>query len=202
MNAFVRGWLNWKHGRKFTVCGRGNDFPFPDLLVEGHVEIGSYCRFRNNNVLRAFDGGRIVMGNRSGFSWNCVAEASQLIQIGNRTGIAENVVLRDTLYDFFGSAGGIKAVVKRSAPIIIGDNCFIGSGSYIAPGVTIGDSAIIAHHSIVTRDVPPFEIWGGKPARKISHRTENVPESIRREVEELIARFGVMPDRQEGRYEY
>ena len=202
MNALVRDWFNWKHGRKFTTHGRGNDFPFPDLVVEGHVEIGSYCRFRNNNVLRALDSGRIIIGNRSGFSWNCVVEASLLVQLGNRTGIAENVVIRDTIFEFFGSADGVRTVTRRSAPVRIGDNCFVGSGAYIGPGVTIGDSAIIAHHSVVTRDVPPFEIWGGCPARKISHRTENVPESVRREVEELIARFGVMPDRQEGKYDY
>ncbi|HNT89591.1 MAG TPA: acyltransferase, partial [Candidatus Hydrogenedentes bacterium] len=133
---------------------------------------------------------------------NCLVEAAELVRIGHRTGIAENVVLRDVVYEFFGSAGGSRAVARRSAPIVIGDSCFIGSGCYIGPGVTIGDSAIVAHHSVVTRDIGPLEIWGGRPARRISHRTEGVPESVKREVEELIARFGLREDRMEGRYEY
>ncbi|HNR30711.1 MAG TPA: acyltransferase [Candidatus Hydrogenedentes bacterium] len=202
MNKLSRTWSSWRHARKFAVRGRGNEFAFPDLLVQGHVEIGSYCRFRNNVVLRAVGEGKIVIGNRSGFSWNCLVEAAELVRIGHRTGIAENVVLRDVVYEFFGSAGGSRAVARRSAPIVIGDSCFIGSGCYIGPGVTIGDSAIVAHHSVVTRDIGPLEIWGGRPARRISHRTEGVPESVKREVEELIARFGLREDRMEGRYEY
>lgn len=202
MNSITRAWLNWKHGRKFATRGGGHQFAFPDLLVSGRVEMGAFCHFRNNVVLRTFGSGRIVLGNRSGFSWNCVVLASSLIEIGHRTGIAENTVLCDTIYDFFGHEGGPRDVPKRAAPIHIGDNVFIGSGCYIGPGVTVADGAVIAHHSIVTRDVGPYEIWGGRPARKMSHRTEGVPENIKQEVEALIARFGVLVDRQEGRYEY
>lgn len=51
--------------------------------------------------------------------------------------------------------------------IKICDNAYIGSCSHIMPGVTVGDGAMIAAGSIVTKSVPPREVWGGVPARKL-----------------------------------
>ena len=56
---------------------------------------------------------------------------------------------------------------RRSAedrPIAIGRRCFIGGGSIICPGVTVGDDCIVAAGSVVTSDVPPRSIVGGNPA--------------------------------------
>jgi acetyltransferase-like isoleucine patch superfamily enzyme len=54
-----------------------------------------------------------------------------------------------------------------SAPISIGPRAFVGAHSIVLKGVTIGEGAIIAAGSVVTRDVPAFEIWGGVPAKKL-----------------------------------
>ena len=53
------------------------------------------------------------------------------------------------------------------APIRIGPRAFLGGHSIVLKGVTIGEGAIIGAGSVVTRDVPPFEIWAGVPAKKI-----------------------------------
>lgn len=53
------------------------------------------------------------------------------------------------------------------APVRIGRNVWTGAHVTILPGVTIGDGAIIAAGAVVTKDVPPCEIWGGVPAKKI-----------------------------------
>ena len=52
----------------------------------------------------------------------------------------------------------------------IGIDCWIGAGSIVMAGVTIGDGAIIAAGSVVTKDVPPFSIYGGCPAKLIKNR--------------------------------
>ena len=52
----------------------------------------------------------------------------------------------------------------------IGNDVWIGSKCMIKGGVTIGDGAIIGMGSVVTRDVPPYEIWGGNPAKCIRKR--------------------------------
>ena len=55
-------------------------------------------------------------------------------------------------------------------PIVIEDDVWIGSRSLIMKGVRIGHGAIIAAGSVVTKDVPPYEIWGGNPAQFLKSR--------------------------------
>lgn len=52
----------------------------------------------------------------------------------------------------------------------IGQDVWIGTQSFIKAGVTIGDGSIIAAHSVVTKDVPPYSIYGGNPAKIIRGR--------------------------------
>lgn len=52
----------------------------------------------------------------------------------------------------------------------IGRDVWVGYGAIILRGVTIGDGAIVASGAVITKDVPPFEIWGGTPARRIRDR--------------------------------
>lgn len=54
--------------------------------------------------------------------------------------------------------------------ITIGNNVWIGYGAIILSGVTIGDGAIVGAHSLVTKDIPPYTIAGGVPARPIRKR--------------------------------
>ncbi len=57
-------------------------------------------------------------------------------------------------------------------PIVIGDDVWIGTHVVVLPGVTIGTGAIVAASSVVNRDIPPYEIWGGTPARFLKMRPE------------------------------
>ncbi len=52
----------------------------------------------------------------------------------------------------------------------IGNDVWIGHGAFIAQGITIGDGAVVAGHSVVTKDVPPYAIVGGNPAQILSFR--------------------------------
>lgn len=56
---------------------------------------------------------------------------------------------------------------------IIGNDVWIGFGAKIKSGVRIGDGAVIGMGSIVTHDIPPYEIWGGNPARMIKKRFDD-----------------------------
>ncbi len=55
-------------------------------------------------------------------------------------------------------------------PVVIGNDVWIGHGAFILPGITIGDGAIIGAHSTVTKDVPPYSIVVGNPARIVKYR--------------------------------
>ena len=88
-----------------------------------------------------------------------------LIKIGNNVQITEGT--------YFHTHGGAH-VVRRIDPdfdvfgkIIVKDWAYIGSGSHILPGVTIGEGALVAAGSIVTKSVPDNVVVGGNPARII-----------------------------------
>ena len=86
-----------------------------------------------------------------------------LITIGNYAQITEDV--------WFHTHGGGN-VIRRQVPdfdcfgkIEVQDWVYIGSGSHILPGVTIGEGSLIAAGSIVTKSVPPYTVVGGNPAK-------------------------------------
>ena len=53
------------------------------------------------------------------------------------------------------------------APVAIGDDVWLGARVIVLKGVTIGDGAIVGAGSVVTRDIPPWSIAGGQPAKVI-----------------------------------
>lgn len=59
---------------------------------------------------------------------------------------------------------------QRSSKIVIGNDVWIGEGAMIARGVTVGDGAVIAARAVVTKDVAPYSVVGGVPARLIKFR--------------------------------
>lgn len=195
MRNIVRMWRTWKHGRKFAQKGVGCRFPHKYLEVDGHVELGAYCRFRNNTILRTHGEGKIVFGTRSGCSYYCILEATNLIQIGSGVGIAEFTVIRDTNHLVYGTKEHWRYTPQIAQPVIIEDNCMIGSRCYIMPGVTIGEGAVIHAGSLVTKNVGAYEIWAGMPARFVAHRTDNLAPSRIKLFEELVAKHGIQKDR-------
>jgi phosphonate metabolism protein (transferase hexapeptide repeat family) len=59
---------------------------------------------------------------------------------------------------------------RRTAKVMIGNDCWIGHAAIILPGVTVGDGAVIAAGAVVSRNVPPYTVVGGVPARPIRER--------------------------------
>jgi acetyltransferase-like isoleucine patch superfamily enzyme len=82
-------------------------------------------------------------------------------QIGIPTRLASQI--RDKDYNWKG----------LDSKIIIEDDVWVGLGSIILSGVTIGTGSIIAAGSVVTKDVEPFSIYGGNPAKKIKNRFDD-----------------------------
>lgn len=60
--------------------------------------------------------------------------------------------------------------LPRKGDIVVGNDVWIGRNSVILPGVHIGNGAIIAAQSVVSRDVPPYTVYGGNPARFLKAR--------------------------------
>lgn len=85
-----------------------------------------------------------------------------LISIGNNVTLSHNV---DLIVHDASLQKGLR--VTRLGLIKIGDNAFLGANSTVLPGVTIGDGAVVGAGSLVNRDIPTEEVWGGCPARFI-----------------------------------
>ena len=85
--------------------------------------------------------------------------------LGDHVMIGHNVSLYTTDHD-----PDDPAFSRRNAPIIIGDRVWIGSQAMILKGVTIGEGAVVAAGAVVTKDVAPYTIVGGNPARLIRER--------------------------------
>jgi acetyltransferase-like isoleucine patch superfamily enzyme len=91
------------------------------------------------------------------------------ITIGKNVNFSSEVALWTLQHDYnsptFATSGG---------PIVIGDRAWISFRATILPGVTIGEGAVVAANSVVTKDVPPFTVVGGIPAKKIGERTTDL----------------------------
>lgn len=62
---------------------------------------------------------------------------------------------------------------------IVEDDVWIGTGATIVAGVRLGRGCIVAAGAVVTKDIPPCEIWGGVPARKIKDRFSSTEDTIK-----------------------
>ena len=104
---------------------------------------------------------------------NCTFLDDNKIVIGNNALIAPNVQIYTAFHptnarERFGEPkpdGSFEFCKTRTAPVIIGDNVWIGGGAIIMPGVTIGDNVVIGAGSVVTKDIPSNLIAYGNPSR-------------------------------------
>ncbi|QYJ76511.1 DapH/DapD/GlmU-related protein [Shewanella sp. FJAT-52076] len=120
------------------------------VFIHGPVEMGDEVAINHGSSL---DGGRVG------------------IKIGSRTRIANNV----TIYAFnHGMAPDEPIYTQKvsSNGIVIGEDVWIGAQAGIVDGVTIGNHAVVGMGAIVTRDVAPYSIVAGNPARPIGDRRD------------------------------
>jgi putative colanic acid biosynthesis acetyltransferase WcaF len=107
----------------------------------------------------------LVMRHKSCLGDRTVAYTLGQIDIGEHTTVAQEAYLCTGTHAF-----ERKNINLVTIPIKIGVNVFIGARAFILPGITIGDGAIIAANSVVTKDVEPWTVVGGNPAKVIKKR--------------------------------
>ena len=95
----------------------------------------------------------------------CELIARTQIEIGANCRMGPHTLVYDS--DFHELAPDRRDEPGKSAPILIGDNVWIGSRVMILKGVSIGKDAVIAAGSVVTKDVPQGSIVAGVPARQV-----------------------------------
>lgn len=115
--------------------------------------------------MHLYDPSNIQIGEDTVIGENAVLDGRDQLQIGNHVALATGVMIFNSQHEiddeFFSPS---------QAPVIIEDYVFVGPGVIIQPGVRIGKGAVIAAGAVVTKDVPPFSIVGGVPAKIIGER--------------------------------
>lgn len=116
--------------------------------------------------------GNLVVGDRTFIGSFSVIGVNEKIIIGKDVMIANSVSIRDTDHSFARIDITMKKQGITTAPIIIKDDVWIGHGAVITKGITIGKGAIIGANAVVTKNVEPYAIVGGVPAKLIRYRTD------------------------------
>jgi acetyltransferase-like isoleucine patch superfamily enzyme len=112
---------------------------------------------------------KIAIGNYTHINRGCFLDARAEIIIGNNVSISHKVNFISQSHDV-----NTKNFAGKSAPIIIGDYVWIGINAIILQGVTIGNGAVVAAGAVVIKDVEPYTIVGGVPAKKIGDRIQDL----------------------------
>ena len=125
----------------------------------------------NPVLLETLGEGEIEIGDATGAS-ALVISARSSVRIGCNVKIGGNVRIYD--HDFHSLCAETRRLPEdimhvKSRPVEISDDVFIGTNAIILKGVSIGSKSIIAAGSVVTKSVPPNQIWGGNPAKFISN---------------------------------
>ncbi len=163
--AVPRRWVSWfvnplvhKRHRNSSVRStvRLDVLPFRQFMMGNGSRIEDYCVI-NNGV------GDVLIGTNSLVGVSSVVIGP--VSIGNNIILAQHVVLSGLNHGYQDIHLPIRRQTVTTAPIVVEDDCWIGANSVITAGVTIGRHSVVAGGSVVTRDVPPFSVVGGNPAR-------------------------------------
>ncbi|WP_018109325.1 acyltransferase [Bacteroides propionicifaciens] len=114
----------------------------------------------------------IEFGQNVSINYGCFFAVKERVYIGDNTALAYNVTIL-TSANPNGPKNKLSSVYpKIQKKVVIKENCWIGAGSIILPGVTIGENSVVAAGSVVTKDVPSYSVYGGCPALKIKDLKE------------------------------
>ena len=155
INPFVH-----KKGKNARICrySRIDVMPFNQFILGANSTIEDFCTV-NNGV------GDVIIGDRSRIGMSNVLIGP--VTIGNDVILAQNIVLSGLNHGYEDISKPISKQPVTKKKIILEDEVWIGANSVIVAGVTVGKHAVVAAGSIVTKNVPPYTVVAGNPAKVV-----------------------------------
>lgn len=150
----------------------GNNVKIGTGAILERISIGDNSEFSNRALITGFGSGRITVGHDSYIGPDTALDFSADIIIGDYVhiaGLSTGLWTHSSaLMCLRGIALADKSETNRpTAPIVIEDNVYIGGNCTIYPGVKIGHHCVVAPNSAVCKDVAPYSMVGGTPAKVI-----------------------------------
>lgn len=150
-----------------TVVKYSNQFKMTD---GSRVQIGSHSTLKENSYfLLTKPKPFLQIGDYVGIGRGCYIAIKDHLQIGDYTRLGPNVTILDQDHSYVKD----DLIMNQSANIekvSIGKDVWVGANVTILKGVRIGDGAVVGANAVVTKNIPPYEIWGGVPAKLIKKR--------------------------------
>lgn len=151
--------------RKFTSHGIlvvSDGRPFPKIINDGGTITAENCQFYSGVRIEVGEEADVFIGNGTYINRNTLIVARDKVHIGRDCKIAWDVVIMDS------DLHPLNSDRVNHDPVVIEDHAWIGCRCIVLKGVTIGKGAIVAAGSVVTKDIPPYTIYGGSPARYLA----------------------------------
>ncbi|KAF5054948.1 2,3,4,5-tetrahydropyridine-2,6-dicarboxylate N-acetyltransferase [anaerobic digester metagenome] len=147
-----------------------------EFIIENVYPLRTIRRGENSSVsssARFFNPGNITIGSRTNINRNCILWAGETskITIGDDCLTGPGVTILASKYNVKGR-GIIRTYPQKEQDIVIENDVWLGANVVILPGVHIGEGAIIAAGAVVSKDVEPYSVVAGIPAKKIKVREQ------------------------------
>lgn len=171
----LRRWFHWFLGllhrlgswRRWDVVKKIRGWYYSRLVQDAGRNLRASDGVRLNNPIMISIGDDCYLGSGVQFyPWNAC------ISIGNDVLIAAGVRMITRKHGFGMTGRPMSQQGYTNAPIVIEDDVWVGFGAVILPGVTIGRGSIVGAGAVVTKDVEPYTVVAGVPARVIKERPD------------------------------
>lgn len=134
------------------------------IALDKHVIIYKGCEIRNTKGLK--------IGRGSIIGDNAMLDARRGITIGNNVNFSSGVEIWTLQHDY--RDPNFACNLEHTGPVTIGDRAWIGPRVTILHSVNIGEGAVVGAGSVVTKDVEPYTVVAGIPAKKVAERPRNL----------------------------
>lgn len=151
----------------------GEDVVFEKGVLVFHpenIEIGDNVYIGHYAILKGYHNSKMVIGDGTWIGQQCFFHSGGGLTIGRNVGIGPGVKILTSSHSLDEPDKPILHSPINFAPVSIGDDCDIGTGSIILPGVKIGRGVQIGAGSVVTSDIKDWSVALGSPAKIVRKR--------------------------------
>jgi len=135
-----------------------------------NITIGNNVYIGHNAILKGYYKNLMEIGDNTWIGQGCFLHSGGGLKIGKFVGIGPFVKILTHVHKEEEAKKPILLCEQEYKKVVIEDNCDIGMGSIILPGIVIGTGSIVGAGSVVTRDVKPYSVVAGIPARLLRER--------------------------------